>query len=205
MNQKNMPFNFKALIFGKASNLSNITRFSVDMRLHDESVDAHCYWVGMFAILIAIHLPTTTADAPEIDWKKLMGKCLLHDIEENVSGDYPRPFKHSTPELLHALEKAARRAATAVCDELSPTLSKVLYNWWYTAKDESVEGCIVALADLLSVLRWGLLEIAMGNIRMRNKLEPLRAYMSEFEASKYDFMRTFVDAAYELTMEILND
>jgi len=194
-------FPIENLVFGKISNLSNIIRFSTELRLHDENVAEHSYWVAMFSFMIATHL--TQEEQVRLDWRVLMGKACLHDVEESVSGDFPRPFKHSTPELLHAIETATRIAAKEVANELSPDHSDFFYHCWERAKDGTPEGCIVALADFLSVLRWGMVEVSLGNTGMRKKLLPMSNYLNTFDGAEYCFLSSVILQTKKLTEELL--
>ncbi|MFA7257615.1 MAG: YfbR-like 5'-deoxynucleotidase [Kiritimatiellales bacterium] len=195
----------KNVMFGHFSNTSNITRFSCQPRILPESVAEHSFWVGTLSFLMALHYERVFDPAPiAIDWKALAFKSSFHDMEETISGDFPRPFKHSTPELNQAIERAAKIAAERVSCTLSKALSQKIYAFWETAKDTTLEGRIVALADYLSVIRWGIREKQMGNSLIARELHELSNYVDFFNDESFDPIREYVQQAKELTEELLN-
>lgn len=212
MNPANLHnLNIANVLFGPFSRLSNITRFSLNPRLMPESVAEHSFWTSSLAFLMALHYEHALISSggpddnlPAVDWKALAFKSGFHDMEETGTGDFPRPFKHSSPELLNAIEKAARTAADRVAVSLSGSLCCKLFKYWEEAKDETIEGRIVQLADYISVVRWGIREQQLGNRLIADELCEMRDYIRRFNAPAFDFIRPYVEQAYALTEEMLN-
>jgi 5'-deoxynucleotidase YfbR-like HD superfamily hydrolase len=190
-------------MFGNIRAISNVTRFGQVARLCPENVAEHSYWVCLFSCLIAEHLERE--DSFQIDWRNLTLSSILHDMEESITGDFPRPFKHSSRELNEAIEKAATIAAKEVACDLSEDqlIRCLLFNRWREAKDKSNEGRIVALADYLSVLQWGLREKALGSRKISADLSALQEYVNQFEHESFAFLNDFVGQAKALTREVL--
>jgi 5'-deoxynucleotidase YfbR-like HD superfamily hydrolase len=105
----------------------------------------------------------------QIDFAKLLGNALVHDIEENGTGDLLRSTKHYNHEITSAMKKVEDEVAKGISQDI--TGGPLLYNRWKTAKDpKTLEGQIVALADILTVVAYTLEELSMGNQSMRSVL-----------------------------------
>jgi 5'-deoxynucleotidase YfbR-like HD superfamily hydrolase len=190
------------IMFGEIRAISNVTRFGQISRIAPENVAEHSYWVAFFAMLIADDVQKG-GEIP-INWGMLMHRCLLHDMEESITGDFPRPFKYSTEELYQAIETAADKAALKVVEDLSDDLSQreVYHEEWRNAKDQQVEGRIVALADFLSVLQWGLREKALGSRKIAVDLRDLYEYVSQFDHPSFGFLHPYIAQARALTKAV---
>jgi 5'-deoxynucleotidase YfbR-like HD superfamily hydrolase len=147
---------------------------------------------------------TTTAISPQL-WRETLCKALLHDMEECRSGDLPRPFKFSRPELAKALDEASCFAMADVLTEWSE--DKELLNhwlhWWKNAKTrDTLSGAIVAFADYLSCLSHIFQELEAGNFAMLDHTTDLEGYHAEFANETYRFIRPLVDEVRQLSEEI---
>jgi 5'-deoxynucleotidase YfbR-like HD superfamily hydrolase len=225
--------NIREMIAGNPIRLRYVFRYSTSRVSCPESVAEHSFFVAFYSMLIGEWvIEATLAQHSGIkkpdrmfDWAELLKKALLHDLEEARSGDVPRPFKYSSPELRMMLEAASRAAFVQVltpvigppheaapapenqfnCEPPSGTHSLYL-QLWETAKDDSIEGRIIAFADFLAVLGFMLQECnAGGNKSIWNHVHDMDVYFQGFLRSDFDFIRPLVDQAADLMEEVFPD
>jgi len=150
--------NIKELLFGEITHLSNVNRYS-GMRLNqNESVAEHSYYVALFSYAISEHLESKFPELT-IELSKLLTRCLLHDISEAISGDIIRPFKHSDTNLNNLINEKS----SLIVKQFEKKLKLNLLDHHDNAKDESLEGFILKIADLMSVLSFSVRELFSGN------------------------------------------
>lgn len=130
-------------------NLRNITRFQTAPRNARETVAEHSFYVA--AIVLKLH------DYFEFNLESALSTALMHDYSEVYISDVPHSIKAANKELAEALESA----------EAKVNVEKLSVNY-ATKIDEfnklaTAEGCIVNLADVLSVLMYSRYEVKLGN------------------------------------------
>ena len=76
---------------------------------------------------------------------RLLAKATVHDIDELVTGDLPRPTKYSSPEVRAALTKLERSGVAKVAALIN---DQSIEEHHLRAKDGD-DGLIVSIADLL--------------------------------------------------------
>lgn len=130
-------------------NLRNITRFQTAPRNARETVAEHSFYVA--AIVLKLH------DYFEFNLESALSTALLHDYSEVYISDVPHSIKAANKDLADALEIAESKVNA---EKLSEDFAKKIdeFNRLSTA-----EGCIVNLADVLSVLMYSRLEVKLGN------------------------------------------
>lgn len=204
--------NLKTMLTGEPNRLRHIVRFGNCHKIHKESVAEHSYFTVFYSLMIGAWLQGQVRENPEgitnqyvLNMGKLLARATLHDLEEARSGDFPRPFKYSSPEIKSALDKAsvfAFRQCVAGLSFWTPDLA-ILETLWSSAKDETIEGRIVRFADYLSVVAYLWLEIQGSNLTMRQHVSDMAKYAEEFDGPEYDCMRPLVSEAKELVKEFL--
>ncbi len=146
--------NFLEFIFHPMCRMSEIARYSGSYQETVENLAEHVTEVMMFSYMIALRLRDEGNE--KIDFRVLLEKCLLHDIEEVVTGDIPRPTKYATKGVKRELFNLARASAKSL-------LSPVEYDIWFHAKTGK-EGVILRIADYLAVAKKCIVEIDLrGN------------------------------------------
>jgi 5'-deoxynucleotidase YfbR-like HD superfamily hydrolase len=197
--------NLREMLCGDADRLRFISRFSTCNVLHKESVAEHCFYVAFYALQIG-HWVVDEAEGEDlIDFTTLMGRALVHDIDESRTGDFYRPFKYSNPLLRDQLEKAADREVRGIFDRLWDTYhpKNLTEAHWRAAKNPDREGCIVAFADFLAVLSYMWTEIQVANHTMREHRESMLEYISTFRASQFKFLEPLMAEAERILEEVL--
>lgn len=146
--------------------LSNVNRFSMATLASKESVLEHIGMVTLISLQIGENLKS---EGCVINIEKLLIKSMIHDIEETVVGDLPRPTKHHSAELRNMISELEFEAATNVLKDAN--LSSYFHHW--NQSKDGPEGKVVAFVDILVVLMKFHDEIILrGNLSMMNMISP---------------------------------
>lgn len=132
---------------------SKVRRWSQIHCTREESSLEHTAAVGLIALKIGSECPY------EVNVARLLTKAMLHDMEETITGDIMTPVKYHNEVLTKAIKDFENESAKIV----SHVFGHWSYEFWYSAKDESIEGCIIRIADKASVVYKYKQEIALGN------------------------------------------
>lgn len=168
--------NVEKLLTGPVNGLSYIKRFSIHPVTEKESVAEHSYYVGLYSLMIAMDL---IQSGFPVDLGQLFIKTTTHDLDEAMTGDVIRSFKYSTPTLHGEMVKATETVVQGMFNDLNVSAggAKSLYKHWIDSKDDTIEGKIVSVSDLLSVLSYSMRQIDLGNTRFYNVLEEAIGYL----------------------------
>jgi 5'-deoxynucleotidase YfbR-like HD superfamily hydrolase len=174
------------LITGNVRPLSHIRRFSSFPVTRPENVAEHTFYVAWYSWVIALDFE---ANGRAVDIADLLQKALAHDISEAVSGDIIRSYKHSSPQILEAMELADSANVEELLGRLDlEEQAGDQVGWCYrNAKNRSFEGAIIEFADMLCVVAYCLEEISSGNSHMRPVLAKCWGLMeSKFIPGAFD-------------------
>lgn len=130
-------------------NLRSITRFQTAPRNAKETVAEHSFYVA--AIVLKLH------DYFDFNLEQALVTALMHDYAEVYISDVPHSIKVSNPKISIELEAAETKINT---DKLSTEIAQNIADFNNCA---TAEGCMVALADTLSVLMYSRYEVKLGN------------------------------------------
>ena len=186
----NQPeINLQELLVGVGGRQRFVYRYNTYPVGHPESVAEHSHHVALLTLAIGLWVEAVSGTG--FDMRKALMRAILHDIEEAVTGDFPRPFKYSDPRLHAMLEEAGDRAARSVAEAIFPRTgpdpdvaseqAMTVLRHWEMSKANDVEGRTVRLADYLSVLSFFHFE-ARGRPRL---LEDHREGMLNYALSFY--------------------
>ncbi len=195
---RHSKLNLRGLLLAGPSRLRYVYHFSGVPVLRQISVAEHSFMVAFIAMALGREIETTH-EAIEENFNEglLLRKALLHDLEEAISGDFPRPFKHgSGPEVKAALDKAAYVAAQQVFGAFHDDPSEVLHycHTWKYAKDSTLEGRTVRVADFLAVAAYLYEERQRsGNLldEVAESFTPDRV-QKEFSGEEFSFFRPWL-------------
>lgn len=132
----------------KDYSLKRLIRYNTRMRLTDEDVSQHSYFVSLFCLRIIKELDLTIEEKYEI-----LVKALLHDIAEIETSDIPYDVKLNNPKIKETLKNLEKD----YYNEYWKEYLNILYN--KNKKEET----ILKLADVYSVKQYTLNEIILGN------------------------------------------
>lgn len=130
-------------------NLRSITRFQTAPRNARETVAEHSFYVT--AIVLKLH------DYFDFNLEVALKTALMHDYSEVYISDVPHTIKAANKELADSLEAAETKINEA---KLSNDYAQYILEFNTCA---TAEGCMVALADVLSVLMYSRYEVKLGN------------------------------------------
>lgn len=199
-----MNLDIREMLGGDIARLRYIRRFSTCRTVGTETVAEHTAYVVLYCLFIS----EWCGSQPEgkfIDVSKLLRRAALHDIEESRSGDFPRSFKYSTKELKEAVDKAAALEAEKVLEGITddPETVADFLEEWRSAKDDTVEGCILEFADFLSALAFVVEEKKVGNFCLSQHTGTFTKYLEKFNESRYAFLSPLLRQARQLVVEVL--
>jgi 5'-deoxynucleotidase YfbR-like HD superfamily hydrolase len=217
---KTMFLSIREMIVGGPARLRFVYRYSTTRVYYRESVAEHSYFTALYTNMIGRWCLEEHLVKPHgLDMGDLLERALLHDLEEARSGDFPRSFKHSDPQLKAMLEAASEKAFRQIVAPLirhnsgefvNPNAlvpeAKRLLNVWSNSKDESVAGRILEFADFLSVLGFLLQEGAgAGNKAILEHVEDMCKYFSKFKDERFNFLLPLIGQARDIMLELFPD
>lgn len=175
-----MNIDYSSLIHSPLMRMSEIRRYSSTYQECDETLSDHVVDVLMISYLIASNFNKNRIKDGMNDLyniEKLMCSGLFHDIDETITGDIPRNTKYATETSKSTLEEVANKSVRLLED-----ISGVdLYEVWSSAKDGK-EGLLIALADLLSVVKKSVTEIVLrSNMTFLKVVVELEGHLETFD------------------------
>ena len=196
----------RTLLVGPTIRVKYVNRFSSCRTLHKESVAEHAYFTSIYCLVLAEWLKKEAGVS--IDYRDLLLRSLIHDMEECVTGDIPRDFKHRSKVVKHYIEQCAQMCVAEIFHSLlhDEDQEAAWMEAWVNAKDNSLEGLTVTFADFLSVLAYLYEETRMArSLSIREHLTSLEDYFKIFTKPKFEMFRPLVDQARVILYEeILN-
>lgn len=161
--------------------LRSLVRYQNCHRNINETVAEHSFYVAAFVLKLREYY--------EFDLQTALKTALIHDCMEARISDVPHNIKAKNPKLSASLEEAE----TIVLNEMFyPEAKKCLDDF---NNGNNVEGLIVQLADVLSVILYANAEIESGNRvfnyiaikaldRVKNTLTQLEPYLNSNYTNK---------------------
>jgi 5'-deoxynucleotidase YfbR-like HD superfamily hydrolase len=150
------------------SKLKFVTRFSGMNMIQPERLESHILEMAGLAFDLFY-------DIGGFDLKKALYLILIHDIDEAVTVDVPRPFKYHSEEFRQALSKNTVDYLTSL------GIDKMFLHEALNAKKSGREGKIVNLLDLLQVWCKLQTEISLGNSTLGEQVDNVRGYFKKLE------------------------
>lgn len=196
----------RSMLTGDVNRLRYITRHSTSLVLHKENVAEHSYYVMLYSRFICRWVVKNCNIAGGLDVLAVLERGLVHDLDEARTGDFQRPFKYSNPTLKHEIEKAAEAEFKVILDSVfmgDPDFVDQMCAAAKAAKDESIEGRIVAFADYLSVVSYLLGEIGSANYSVMHHYQTILEYSALFQGLQYSFIRPLVEESVEMVHEMI--
>jgi len=157
--------------------LANVQRYSTFPMIHRESVAEHSYFVCLLSYNMAEDINSQGGD---VNLERVMRLAIVHDLDEALTGDFPRPFKHSSVPLLAAIQKQTK---VAMENELPPTW--IMADWNESQKYGTAENSIVKFCDLWSVVIYAVREAKLGNQHATEILERAPTWFKERDWGTY--------------------
>lgn len=184
-------------IFDTAYKMSALTRFSQTHLVNDESVLEHTGFVCLTSLLICNRI---ISKGESIDIGLVLAKATVHDLDEIITGDIPRPTKYYTEEFRNIIQKIENENMEVMSNDLD---DQFLHPMWSQSKDFK-EGLIVDLTDALAILyKVYYEEVMFGNKtlsshlpKMEDRLLSIRARSSSLFSE--DEIKNVIDEAISI-------
>ena len=139
-------------LFSISQSMSSINRYSQINLLHPESVLEHTAFVCLFTYMVCEKINSKCPG--KVDIGEALKKATLHDIDEVITGDIPRPTKYFSNDSKEIFDKIASNGINQIVKELElndQESSTRIKDIWKSSKD-GLDGKIVALSDLAAVV-----------------------------------------------------
>lgn len=125
-----------------AREIAVVNRYSMNHLNRSESVLEHTGGVCLLSLIIGL-------EHGDVDMGELLMKAAVHDLEEAKIGDIANPVKYHNASILKEIQKVGLSAIQEISNNLElPDIAEI----WINSKDDTIEGRIVRLADVISVL-----------------------------------------------------
>lgn len=161
--------------YSKIYTLAFITRYSNRIRINDEDVAQHSFFVA--AILLKLH------EVYEFDLGKALLAAISHDITESDLSDVTYDIRQKYPEISDSIRHAEKQEV-----KLYPEAAQEGYNIFM---GDTVEGTIANLADAIQVSQYANSELSLGNSTMvdvltssRQRVAALKEVLKPYERNK---------------------
>lgn len=165
--------NFTTLAFNPMSRMNEVSRYSSVYQETNESLAEHITDVSVMSYLIAKTIQSNFTD--DIDLGTLLEKCLLHDIDEVITGDVPRNTKYATNNVHDNLDQVASDAVDLI--EKYIGVGGICEVWDFAK--EGKEGAILKIVDMLCVVKKSITEIELrGNLSFLKVVTELETHLT---------------------------
>jgi 5'-deoxynucleotidase YfbR-like HD superfamily hydrolase len=204
------PLHFLHTLFSVVHDMSAVQRFSRIRMVHPENVLQHTGMVCVFAYAIARTLMTKAPrDLRPLDFGAIMGRAVVHDMDETFTGDIVRPTKYFSATIREELRKLEAKGI----DNISTMLDLHVLTGDFMRSKTSREGYVVKLADLLAALATCYMEVCVvGNRAMVQPAENMKTLLGslrpagntgKWSAEEIVILDAIIDEAHELLAYVL--
>lgn len=181
-NERRIAF-MRELVNGENRRLARVFRFDSSPVLRGENCAEHTWFVCFICLNMWAEFKSMGLN---LDRGVLLSKAILHDLDEMLTGDFPRPLKYFNPGVRNMLNEVSRTIFTAWASRTG--FSSDLHQETLDAK-EGPEGLIVKFADLVTVVSYVTEEFRMGNRLLLSKLGEVSRYMQEFRICLWEIQQ----------------
>jgi 5'-deoxynucleotidase len=186
---------------------TDIKRYSGTYISTDEDIMQHTAQISLLSYLIGLKLIEL---GENLDIGVLLEKSLLHDIDETLTGDVPRPVKYYNKIVLKNMKKMASDSVSLLCEgllEFDHSDSKLRISNMIETSKEGPEGLVVGIADILVVVYKSYEEIVlMNNKKFVKVLVDLRTYVHDLRSKLKSHKEELTsDKAYTYLLELCID
>jgi 5'-deoxynucleotidase YfbR-like HD superfamily hydrolase len=145
---------------GSIRRLAAIRRFSSMHVNRPESVAEHIGFASIYAFLIVLDMKSR---GEEIDIERTLGRVIVHDLDETMSGDIMRGFKYSNDKILEAIQEASEQNMNDLVTEFGRKVGPSIIDNWKHSKSDDIEGDVIELVDFICVIAYCREEASIGN------------------------------------------
>lgn len=169
---------FKDLINSPIFSSNRIVRYAGLHLVEEETLTDHICEISLLCLVIYKKIEKEYGSEVSLNLGLLLEKALVHDLEETVTNDIPRPVKYSVPEMKSLMDKVSEDYMALISEQVGVDFVPT----WKKCKDETPEGYIIKVADMILVARKAYREVALkSNYEMLIVLKEVCDYMADLE------------------------
>ena len=166
---------FKKLINAPIFNSSRVLRYAGLHLVESETLTDHTCEISLLCLILYKDIKKSFPSV-QLDLGKLLERALVHDLEETITNDIPRPVKYYLPQMKDLMDKVSENYMDIISKQIGVDLSTE----WKVCKDKSLEGYIIKVSDMILVARKACREIALkSNLEMVSVLKEVIHYMND--------------------------
>ena len=176
--------------FEVIDSMSAITRYSQAHNITRESVLEHTAFVAIFSMSICArvgHDPST-----------VLKRAAVHDIDEIITGDIPTTTKYANLEIQKAIREIEIKGAKKAITKLFTKHGDHIFEYWDDAKDDTIDGWILRIADTGAVVYKMQQEASLGNRTLLKYRQRIRKVFLEMIKNKELQNNGLADVVIEL-------
>lgn len=154
-----------------------------------ESVAEHTLDTAVIAMML---IDLFRKKGYEVDGERILRAALIHDVEESVLTDIPYPCKRYLPDLSNAKESVVKEIFSKA--NIKEIEGKYKYiELWKEKKKGSVEGDIIEISDLLSMI-YEHVELRRRHIETEELAQHLKNCLDDLKPfiKKYKFLNEII-------------
>lgn len=157
-------------------NLVHTNRYSGKLLIKNESVSDHVWSLCAYALIIVpkLNIQKDVTAQYRFNLKEIIYRCVVHDLDESVSLDIPRPFKYHNKSILTAIEQTNEDLIREVYE------SNIVDDILNAKTLDSAEGILVKIFDSLQTAHKMKTEVMLGNKLIKSELPNVIGVMSDF-------------------------
>jgi 5'-deoxynucleotidase YfbR-like HD superfamily hydrolase len=148
---------FINIAFSPILRMKEVERYSGVYQIDRETLSDHISDVCIMSYLIAKKLIRDFGE--KIDIGSLLEKCIIHDMDEVLTGDVPRNTKYANSRIKSSMDEVATQSIKSLADDLN---YDDLVDKWKNSK-KGKEGLILKITDMLDVAKKVISEIEFHN------------------------------------------
>ena len=195
---------------GFLNNLVHIKRYSGTQLLKDESVSDHVWGMISIAIPVVSYINEKLKKyydknkditiAPKlVDLKDVIYRISIHDIDESLYCDIPRPFKYYNKDIHEAIKRTSQ---LLMKDKLGDDLLADINN---SKNTNEMDGLLVYLFDLIQAGLKMRNEIILGNSFLKKEINNIVESLTLVLDSTCNNNDIFYNILSDLLISIINE
>lgn len=159
-------------------NLDLIERWGGSFNLIPDNDATHSFRVAALSLFLG-HLEKEKYKQP-INIYSLLGKAIMHDVIESVSGDVASPIKKSSEQIREAFLLFEQEVGSKMVQGLPSFMHHKMNSFLVHAKNDTPEGELVDIADKLDAL-------IKSNLEMRNNPHYASRYEQQLKQIQHHY------------------
>lgn len=190
---------------------TEVVRYSGIETAKREDIMQHTSQVSLMSYFLALKL--VELGETNLDIGELLEKALVHDIDETITGDIPRPTKYYSSGIYEGIKEMAEVSAKLIVEKYVGVEDKQLQQRVLDSLQEckaGATGVIIRVTDLLGVAYKCFEELALlGNYKFvkvaNDALEYLKELVVELNSHKESQTNLLTDASLDYLIELVTD